>query len=105
MEALEQAAHEVDVYENYLEVLLSMHKECGEEVNWRQMRSKPEPTAPQLSDLLEKAAFEKYARYSPNFWGRLLKLETRQLAALMSKVEAAKVMDSDPTWQNSENGK
>ena len=95
MEALEQAAHEVDVYENYLEVLLSMHKECGEEVNWRRMRSKPEPTAPQLSDLLEKASFEKYARYSPNFWGRLLKLETRQRAALMSKVEAAKVMDSD----------
>lgn len=30
MEALEQAAYEVDVYENHIDILLSMHKECAE---------------------------------------------------------------------------
>lgn len=35
MEALEQAAYEVEVYENQIDVLLSVHKECGEEIDWR----------------------------------------------------------------------
>jgi len=95
MEALEQAAYEVDVYENYLDVLMSMHKECGEEINWVEMRSTPEPIKPQKSDLLEKAALEACEHYNPNFWSRMLKLESRQRAALVSKVEAAKIMDSD----------
>ncbi|WP_054895905.1 hypothetical protein [Pseudomonas sp. NBRC 111137] len=56
MEALEQAAYERDVYENDLDVLLSMHKECGDVINWRQLLSRPEPKTPLQSDMLDHAA-------------------------------------------------
>lgn len=39
MEALEQAAYEVEVYENHVDILLSMHEECAEPVKWKQLLS------------------------------------------------------------------
>nr|WP_242174591.1 MULTISPECIES: hypothetical protein [unclassified Pseudomonas] len=93
MEALEQAAYEVDVYENHLDVLLSMHKECGDGVNWRQLISKAEPNAPQKSDLLEQSATHALSSYRPNFWSRMFKLEVRQRAALSLNLEDARRQD------------
>jgi hypothetical protein len=56
MEALEQAAYEVEVYENHLEILMTMHKECEEPVNWKRLLSKPEPMHPKNTGALEQAA-------------------------------------------------
>lgn len=95
MEALEQAAYEVDVYENHLEVLLSMHKECGEAVRWDKLLSKLEPKAPQKSDRYEQMATQDVFDYRPNFWSRLFKLEARQRAALQLKVETGQAEDSN----------
>lgn len=95
MEAVEQAAYEVEVYENHLDVLLSMHKECGENINWAQMLSKPEPQAPQKTELLEQAATRAFQNYRPNFWSRIFKLEARQRATLVSKIEFAKTQDAN----------
>ncbi len=106
MEALEQAAYEVDVYENHLEVILSMHKECGETVRWGTLLSKLEPKAPQKSDRYEQMATQDVIRYRPNFWSRLFKLEARQRAALQLKVEAGQAEDSNryqaalTEWEN-----
>lgn len=93
MEALEQAAYEVDVYENHIDVLLSMHKECGDGIKWRQLLSKPEPKTPRQSDSLEQAATRAVEAYRPNFWSRMFKLEARQRAALLAKVEGARTQD------------
>src|SRR5690349_16968642 len=46
MEALEQAAYEVEVYDNQIEVLLSVHKECGDEIDWSSFIDRVEPAAP-----------------------------------------------------------
>lgn len=48
MEALEQAAYEVEVYENQIDVLLSVHKECGEEIDWQSFVERAEPENPHL---------------------------------------------------------
>lgn len=93
MEALEQAAYEVDVYENHIDILLSMHKECGDTIKWKSLVSKPEPEQPQKSDALEQAAVHALAVYRPNFWARLFKLEVRQRAALETKIQSAKAQD------------
>lgn len=93
MEALEQAAYEVEVYENHIDILLSIHKECAEPVKWKKILSKPEPKQPQKNGSLEQAAMHAAATYRPNFWARLFKLEARQREALVQKVDAAKIED------------
>ncbi|ROM95001.1 hypothetical protein [Pseudomonas brassicacearum] len=93
MEALEQAAYEVDVYENHIDIILSMHKECAEAVKWKRLLSNPEPRQPLKSGTLEQEATHAAATYHPNFWARLFKLEARQRAALKSKIGAAQAED------------
>lgn len=93
MEALEQAAYEVEVYENHIDILLSMHKECAEPVRWRQILSNPEPEQPLKNGALEQAAEQASATYRPNFWARLFKLENRQRHALAAKIAAAATED------------
>jgi hypothetical protein len=93
MEALEQAAYEVEVYENHIDVLLSMHKDCAEPVKWNRLLSNPEPLQPIKSCALEQRAEQAVTTYRPNFLARLFKLEARQRAALVSKVGAAQTED------------
>ncbi|MNR31432.1 hypothetical protein D3C85_1489420 [compost metagenome] len=82
MEALEQAAYEVEVYENHIDILLSMHKECAESVKWKRLLSNPEPGQPLKSGTLEKEATYAAATYLPSFRARLFKPDARQRAAL-----------------------
>lgn len=93
MEALEQAAYEVEVYENHVDIILSMHKECAEAVKWKRLLSNPEPRQPLKSGTLEQEATHAAATYHPNLWARLFKLEARQRAALKSKIGAAQAED------------
>ncbi|XKV51120.1 hypothetical protein QCL65_13550 [Pseudomonas sp. nanlin1] len=94
MEALEQAAYEVEVYENHLEVLISVHKESGDTIKWKSMLNRTEPKEPSLASISEDAASNALATYAPNFWARLFKLETRQRKALTLKLEEGKVEDA-----------
>lgn len=93
MEALEQAAYEVEVYENHIDILLSMHKECAEPVRWTKILSKPEPEQPVKNSILEQAAMHASTSYRPNVWAKLFKLESRQREALMAKIATAAIED------------
>lgn len=93
MEALEQAAYEVEVYENHIDLLLSVHKECAETVEWGRFLANPEPQPPLQSGALEQAATHAAATYHPNFWARLFKLEARQRVALLDKIVVARAED------------
>ncbi|WP_311886408.1 MULTISPECIES: hypothetical protein [unclassified Pseudomonas] len=65
MEALEQAAYEVEVYENHVDIILSMHKECAEAVKWKRLLSNPEPRQPLKSGTLEQEATHAAANITP----------------------------------------
>jgi hypothetical protein len=41
MQALEQAEHEVEVYENRLALLCSIHKQCEDTIDWEKMKAMP----------------------------------------------------------------
>lgn len=93
MEALEQAAYDVEVYENHLEILLSVHKECAEPVLWQEILAASQPDRPEKSTALEDAATHALTTYKPGFWARLFKREAHQRSALASRVERAKGED------------
>jgi t-SNARE complex subunit (syntaxin) len=50
MQELEQAAYDVDVYENNIELLQSLHKDCSEQVNWGGIAKTTAPVKPNKSD-------------------------------------------------------
>ncbi|WP_247258187.1 hypothetical protein [Pseudomonas moorei] len=93
MEALEQAAYEVEVYENQIDLLLSVHKECGEEIDWQSFIERAEPVKPSFAGTREAHAKSREQTYAPGFFARLFKLETRQRKNLAIAIEAGRLQD------------
>lgn len=95
MEALEQAAYEVEVYENQIDVLLSVHKECGEEIDWQSFVERAEPVEPSFAGTREAHAKSREQSYAPGFFARLFKLETHQRKNLVIAIETGRLHDSE----------
>jgi len=93
MEALEQAAYDVEVYENQIDVLLSVHKECGEEIDWQSFVGRAEPVEPSSEGTREAHAKSREQSYTPGFFARLFKLEIRQRKNLSIAIEAGRLHD------------
>jgi hypothetical protein len=88
----EQDALEVEEFENYLEVLRSVHRDCAEPVDWRSLAERPEPPPPLRSDAAEARARQALAAYVPGFFDRLfarVELRRRQLAGAIERAKAA----------------
>ncbi|MBY8045365.1 hypothetical protein KW482_01290 [Vibrio fluvialis] len=95
MQELEQAAYEVEAFENYVEIVQSMHKECGDEINWHQISVSNEPTKPTCSNMLENEATRQKEAYKPSFIDKLFKRVDSKLSALNLAIESAKQKDSN----------
>lgn len=93
MEALEQARYEVEMYENRLEVITSVHKECSEPIDWESIKSSSPPFLPSETGPNEKKILEKLNNYKPTWRDRLFeRIEVRK-AALKKEVEKARELD------------
>lgn len=93
MAELEQAAYEVEVFENYLERIVSLHQEETEPVAWEQMAREEAPPPPTPSDAWEQRASHRLASYRPGLWDRLLKREEAKQQAFAQELEEAKKAD------------
>ena len=93
MAAAERAAHEVEQYENSLDVLLSVHKECAPLWNWIELRSSNGPVKPVYSDERERSQRRAEEGHKPNFLDRLLNRVGRKLAASEAAIESARQAD------------
>jgi hypothetical protein len=95
MQALEQAAYEVEVYENRIDLLLSVHKEHGAVIDWDEIAAAPEPERPIPSNRLEIAAKSKEENYKPGFIDRIFKLENKKRIKLAAEVQRACSQDEE----------
>jgi len=91
--ALEQARLEVETYESRLEVLLSIHKEQGDEWSWQQVSITPPPVEPVRGNRHEAEVEARRAAYKPGFFDNLLGKAKRQAAAF--EVESYMAKDRD----------
>lgn len=87
MQELEQAAYEVEVYENHIDVIQSTHKECSPPIDWNKIASSKQPTEPQRSNDNESKARQSLKSYKPGFIDRLLKREEKKRSLLSQKVD------------------
>jgi hypothetical protein len=93
MQSFERVRHEVAVYENQVELLLSAHKECGETWDWNAIYAAPPPAAPELSDFYERKAEVLLAAYEPGLWDRLLGRVESKRQQLEEAVESGRRSD------------
>lgn len=93
MHELEQAAYDVEFFENYIEIVQSMHKECGDSINWEKVAVITEPSKPIVIKGLELEAVSQKEQYQPSFFDRLFKRIENKLRALDAAIESAKKQD------------
>lgn len=96
MSVLDQASYDVAVYENYIDVIRSIHKECGDKVNWRNIASSPKPEVPikARERVHEQKALLALESYKPSFIDRLLNRVEKKKAILLKIVEDAIILDT-----------
>lgn len=93
MEEQERARYEVQVYENYLEVLQSIHRDCGNSWDWESIRASAPPARPLKSDTLETAAQEVLDGYKPTTADKVLRRADAKRQELAKAVEDARLED------------
>lgn len=89
----DQAAYEVRVYENRVDLLTSVHKECGANWDWENILAQKPPEPPLAMHNNEDQAQEKLRRFMPNIFDKLLGRIDSKRTALSNAVETAKEQD------------
>ncbi len=89
----QRAADEVAMFENYLEVLVSVHKDCGDTWDWQSLSTAPPPIAPSRTTAREDAARDKLSFYQPGFFEKLFGKAKKRQAELEATVEQATAQD------------
>ncbi len=86
MQELRRAAHEVDLYENHIELIQSMHKDCSERVDWKSIASSLQPQKPENPRAREKRADLKIQNYKPGIIDKIFKTEEKSRKKLRDKL-------------------
>ncbi len=93
MEELERASYEVEVYENYLDVLKSIHKDCSSTWDWKEIKSSNPPDKPIYQQKNELQAKNALDNYTPTFFAKILGKVEKKKATLLENIEGAKEID------------
>jgi hypothetical protein len=113
---LEQAAFEVKQHENYIDRLLSIHKDCCDEYNWIELEKTQPPTQPnfrkkpELKEISDIHDGEKYYQnfidtYQPNFFEKLFGADRRKIKKWLKLLENTRIEDADKTLNAKEQAK
>lgn len=95
MAELERARLEVEEYENYLEVVTSIHKDCGRSWNWNAIKGRPAPRRPKREFFTknEDEARKASAEYSPSRKDKILRRAENRRNELLANIEESIAKD------------
>lgn len=93
MQELERAQFEVSEFNNYIDVIRSVHKDCGEKWDWFEIKSSAPPSEPQIRRVNELKAQKVLEDYVPSFFDRLFRKIEKKKSALSKEIEKAKKAD------------
>jgi len=82
----------VKLYEEYIDVLMSIHKSCTDKIDWQQVLDDPEPPHPEKQTTNETAAKQKLENYKPSFFDKMFGSK-KKVQALETAVEQSKAQD------------
>lgn len=90
---LSQAAAEVEDYNDLIEFLTGVGRDCGEAVIWADEASMPEPVAPELQNARETLATKEFTSYVPSFMDKTFGSPHKRKQELAQAVEEARAAD------------
>ncbi|MED1508724.1 DUF4236 domain-containing protein [Bacillus proteolyticus] len=101
MQELERNRLEVELFENRLQMIHSIHKECDEIVNWEEIQNRQAPFKQGTVGPKEKIANNELDNYKPSFFSKILKQDEKKKQELLDKVEEAKKEDLEDykSWE------
>lgn len=91
----ERAAYEVALYNNHVELVRSIHKECGSEWNWHRIKASARPNQPTKLRNSERAAEDALKNFRPNIIHKLLGRVERKRQSLAEGVNSAVERDEE----------
>ncbi len=86
----QRAQFMADTFENQIDFLLSMHKDCGPVWPWHEIVGRAPPPAPVRRDQRERTAQAMAAAYSPTVMERVLGGDKKRRAEFAAAVEVAR---------------
>ncbi|WP_042455502.1 DUF4236 domain-containing protein [Neobacillus dielmonensis] len=93
LQELEYARLQVDLYENKLEQIRSIHHECDDPIDWREVLRRQPPFQHGQDGPNTQAARQQLESYQPGLMDRLFNRDEGKLRQLHEEVERAKEQD------------
>lgn len=93
LSAIEQARHEVESYENRIEILLSIHKEQAREWDWKLVEQQPPPLEPVRTGERGAAARAEAEAYKPTLLEKMFGGARKKEEALALELHQAITQD------------
>jgi len=93
MQETEKAAYEVQVYQNHIDLLLSVHKECGEIYDWAEIEHSEPPAKPDRLHQHEDVAKLNLSSLKIGLSDKLLGRGDTKKKQLLDAIEDAKKLD------------
>lgn len=89
MQEIEQSAYEVELYENHIDIIKSLHVECSEPIDWAQIAVSKEPKKPEKMNINETKARLESDSYKAGFFDKLFKREIKKRSNFYVNIERA----------------
>lgn len=93
LEEIENAQQAVSDWENYVDTIQSLHKNCTEPIDWKQIENTEKPIEPILESKNEIIAKNKLDNFKPSFFDKLFGSTQKKINRLVGLLEQAKAKD------------
>ncbi len=104
MEELERNQLEVELYENKLDMIKSIHKECDKVIDWINIENSEPPFKLIKGEkgINELDAIQKLENYKPTFFDKILGKQEKEINKLKEDIKLAKKEDEEEyrSWEN-----
>ena len=100
-EGVERARLEVEMFENTLDMIKSIHIECDDQVDWEEVKRRPTPLDNQGRGSNESNVLMEIEQYKPSVIDKLFKKSEKKLKELQLRLTSAKKLDQEEfaRWQ------
>ncbi len=98
LEEIENAQQAVSDWENYVDTIQSLHKNCTESIDWNQIRNTQKPTEPKRQFLNETNAQNKLDNFIPSFFDKIFgstQKKTNKLTGLLKQAKEKDIKEND----------
>ncbi|MCJ8013389.1 DUF4236 domain-containing protein [Paenibacillus sp. KQZ6P-2] len=102
LEKQKQAIYEVQMFENQVEIIKSIHKECDEAFHWNDIRQMPAPFLSGEKGPRERFAQQELDNFKPNIIQKWFKTDVKKRIQLSDKIDQA-IREDQEDYKNWEN--